>query len=130
MSKPDAKRTVQRFGPDGWSTMEPHPLGDLLTDGEDWDAGMTRRGWREFSRIGANVVHGDERDAPFHLLVLHRPDAGQAEPRFLIEISGNAAESCEHVAVQDVGSLMTLLDSWAPALQSTAVAHGVGALAN
>jgi len=113
-------RPARCFGATGWSVLDPNPIASLLTGDEDWDAAATRLGWFEFSRIGCATP--DARSDSLQLLVFHRPDAPNAEPRFLIEASGNIGETDEYVFVQDLHGLMTLLASWAPALQAITTA--------
>lgn len=119
-------RPARYFGTTGWSALDPDPIASLLNGDEDWDAAAMRLGWFEFSRIG-HATPGT-RSGPLQLLIFHRPDACNAEPRFLIEASGNIGETDEYVFVQDLHSLMTLLASWAPALQAMAATPPIDAM--
>lgn len=119
-------RLARYFGTTGWSALDPDPIASLLTGDEDWDAAAMRLGWFEFSRIGHATP--DVRSDPLQLLIFHSPDACNAEPRFLIEVSGNIGETDEYVFVQDLQSLMTLLASWAPTLQAIAAASPIDAM--
>ena len=110
---------VRCFGAAGWGMLERHPLGELLTDGEDWDAGMARRGWSLVSRIGRAGASGE--GSPLPLLVFRRP-SNDGTPQFLIEVS-ETGETFEDVFVEDVGCLMRLLVSWSPALEASALAR-------
>lgn len=118
---------VRSFGPNGWSTLDQHPIEAAMTDDEDWDKGIIRLGWAEFSRTGRATADGTGSGSPFHLIVFHRPHSLE-DPQFLIELSGNLGDHYEHVFVKDLPSLMELLKDWAPALQSTALAHLAAAL--
>jgi hypothetical protein len=119
-------RPARYFGTTGWSVLDPNPIASLLTGDEDWDPAAMRLGWFEFSRIGHATP--DVRSDPLQLLIFHRPDACNAEPRFLIEVSGNIGDTDEYVVVQDLHGLMTLLASWAPALQAIAPAPPIDAM--
>lgn len=118
---------VRRFGTDGWSVLASNPIEELLTNDEDWDVGLRRLGWEEFSRTGRATQDPSGIGSPFHLLVLHQPHSLE-DPQFLIELSGNLGDSVEHVFVQDLPSLFALLAAWAPVLQSTAMTNLAAAL--
>ena len=120
---------VRYFTAQGWSTIDEHPIDQAMTDDEDWDQGIVRLGWAEFSRTGRAATDGTGSGSPLHLIVFHRPQSLET-PQFLIELSGNLGDHYEHVFVQDLPSLMALLNEWAPALQSTALAHLAAALPN
>lgn len=128
MRKSIRRRGARYFGQSGWRTLKGDPFEGLLTDSEDWGAGLARRGWVEFSRTGPAWMRVDGSTPPLHLLVLHRPDAARGMPRFLIELSGNLAESCAYVFAEDADSLMALLAAWAPALESSALTHWAAGL--
>ena len=121
------KRPVRHFGTDGWSVLDHSPVEEMLTNEEDWDAGLARLGWFEFSRTGRATQDSTGTGSPYHLLVLHRPHSLE-DPQFLIELSGNLGDSVEHVFAQDLAGLMTLLAAWAPVLQATALTNLAAAL--
>lgn len=127
MDDSDEKNSVRHFGTDGWSTLGRSPIEEVLTNDEDWDAGMARLGWFEFSRIGRATPDITGTGSPIHALVLHRPSSLE-EPQFLVELTGNTGDSFEHVFVQDLASLMTLLAAWAPVLQPTTLTNVAAAL--
>ena len=120
---------VRYFGTNGWSTLDEHPIDLAMIDEEDWNDGIVRLGWAEFSRTGRASTDGTGSGSPFHLLVFHRPGSLET-PQFLIELNGNLGAHYEHLFVHDLPSLMALLADWAPALQSTALAHLAAALPN
>lgn len=122
MDTSETHSPVQHYGTGGWSVLEHNPIEDVLTNDEDWDTGLRRLGWEEFSTTGH--THHDATGSPFAVLVYHRPQLLE-DPQFLLEVSGNIGDHDEQVFVQDLPSLMRLLTSWAPVLQTPALAHAV-----
>jgi hypothetical protein len=127
MTDLEVTHAVRHFGPDGWSVLEHSPIEEVLANDEDWDAGLHRLGWEQFSRTGRATVDGTGSGSPFHVVVFHRPYCLE-DPQFLLELSGNTSEHDEQVFVEDLPSLMTLLASWAPVLQATALNHLAAAM--